>query len=164
MNNPRILQLEQHLDLLRQQQASLEKEAILLTGLSKTQAEQRLELDVKPQIRKYEEEYWRLLAGQVEFLNIPEKEAEIVITEIVKQVGQIEVSNTNYPDEMLKLLGEIRDQLSQPGSSATAKLKGVISSVPPFFGISYEAELDTENFFRTHFPTFTSLIRGTIKK
>jgi hypothetical protein len=164
MNNTRMLQLEQHLDLLRQQQASLEKEAILLTGLPKTQAEQRLELDVKPQIRKYEEEFWRILAGEVKCLDIPEKEAEIVVAEIVEQVGQIEVSNTNYSDEILKLLREIRDQLNKPGSSAAAKLKGVISSVPPFFGISYEAELDTENFFRSHFPTFTSLIRRTIKK
>jgi hypothetical protein len=164
MNNTRILQIEQHLNLLRQQQAALEREMILLSGLPKTQAEQRLELDVKPQISKYKEEYWHILAEQAEFLDIPEKEAEVVVMEIVEQVGQIEISNTNCPDDLLKLLLEIRDQLKQPGKPAAAKLKGVISSAPPFFGISYEAELDTENFFRAHFPKLTNWIKRTLKK
>lgn len=165
MTSDRLRQIEENLNLLREQQANVEREALLTTGLPRTQAEQRLRLDIKPKIREYEQEYWQILAANVEQLVIPEMEAETAVVEIVQQVAQLEVNQSApCPDEMLQLLREIRDRLNQPGPSAAAKLKGIISSIPPFIGVSYEAELDTETFFRTHLPTFTRLIRGAAKK
>jgi hypothetical protein len=35
----------------------------------------------------------------------------------------------------------------------------VVSSIPPFVGISYEAELDTENFLNRHFPTLMKAVQ-----
>jgi len=105
------------------------------------------------------------LSDESDWLVIAEPEAEAAIAEIVEQVGAIESRQpAQYPDEVLQLLWEIRNKLNQPGTPAAAKLKGIISSIPPFVGVSYEAELDTENFFRTHFPTFRRLIRGAAKK
>ncbi|MBM0740279.1 hypothetical protein JOY44_01240 [Phormidium sp. CLA17] len=165
MNNDRLRQIEENLNLLREQQASLEREALLTTGLPKTQAEQRLRLEIKPKIRDYEQEYWQILAENINQLAILEPEAEVAIAEIVKSVAQIEVQQTDACSaEVLQILREIRDKLNQLGTTAAAKLKGVISSIPPFIGVSYEAELDTENFFRKHFPTFTRVIKGAAKK
>ncbi len=165
MNNNRLHQIEEHLDILREQQASLEREALLTTGLPKTHAEQRLRLEIKPKIRDYEQEYWQILAEEANQLAILEPEAEVAIAEIVETVARIEAQPPDtYSAEMLQILREIRDKLNQPGTTAAAKLKGVISSIPPFIGVSYEAELDTENFFRKHFPTFTRVIKGAAKK
>ncbi|MBD2043768.1 hypothetical protein [Microcoleus sp. FACHB-672] len=165
MNNNRLLQLETLLEILHAQQATLEQEALLTTGLPKTQAEQRLLLEIKPKIEEYKKEYWQILASQAGSLAIPEQEAEAAIIEIVEFVGQVEVNQSaTYPDEVLQILQEIRDKLNQPGASAAAKLKGIISSIPPFVGVSYEAEIDMENFFRTYFPTFTHLIKGAATK
>ncbi|MEB3180856.1 MAG: hypothetical protein VKL59_17770 [Nostocaceae cyanobacterium] len=58
---------------------------------------------------------------------------------------------------------QIEDKLNEPGVTADAKLKGTLSIFPPFIGLSYEAQLDTENFCRKYFPTFTRLIKGAKK-
>lgn len=163
MSMDRLSQIEKKLKFLRDQQNVLEQEAILTTGLPKIQAKQRLEEDIKPEIREYEKEYWQILARQTKTVEIPEPEAEIIVAEIVEEVGQIEVQR-QYPDEVVQILQEIRDNLNQPGPTAAAKLKGVISSIPPFVGISYEAELDTENFLQQHFPTFRKWAKALPKK
>ena len=164
MNNVRLQQIEKHLELLREQQVALEEEAILVTGLAKVQALQRLKKDVKLPIKEFEEEYWQILSQQAEYIEVSEQEAEVVVAEIVQGVNSIELIKPIYPDEMMMLLREIRDQLNQPETTAAAKLKGVISSFPPFVGLSYEAELDTEKFLRKYFPTFTKFIKKETKK
>ncbi|MDZ8091312.1 MAG: hypothetical protein RMZ42_05145 [Nostoc sp. DedQUE05] len=163
MSSDRLCHLENVLSRLRQQVSSKE-----LT-LTKTPDEDKERIkfqiaDLKKEMRPFEQEYWQILSQQSGSIDISEQEAQVVVAEIVNQVGEIEVSSSTYSDEVLMLLKEIRDKLNQPGKSAAAKLKGVISSIPPFVGISYEAELDTENFLRNHFPTFTSWINRTIKK
>ncbi|MEH2298485.1 MAG: hypothetical protein V7K88_05345 [Nostoc sp.] len=120
--------------------------------------------NLKTEMQPFQQEYWEILSQQSGSIEISEQEAEVVVAEIVNQVHKIEVSSSTYPDEALMLLRQIRDKLNQPDKSAAAKVKGVISSIPPFVGISYEAELDTENFLRNYFPTFISLINRAIKK
>lgn len=165
MSSDRLHHVEDQLKLLREQQKFLEREILITPGLAQSQAEQRLRLDIKPKLRQYEEEYWRILAEQSVGLEIAEPEAELVVAEIVEQVGQLEVCQDDaYTDEVVQILHEIRDKLNQPGTTAAAKLKGVISSIPPFIGVSYEAELDTENFWRTHCPTFTKWYKALAKK
>jgi hypothetical protein len=165
MTNDRLSQIEKSLGILREQQAALEQEALLYSGLPKIRADQQIQEEIKPKIREYEREYRQILEAASARLEISEPDAEIIIAEIVEGVTQLEAQPIN-PDvaEVLQILREIRDKLNQPGTTAAAKLKGVISSIPPFVGVSYEAELDTENFFRKHFPTFTRLIKGAAKK
>ncbi|MEH2254523.1 hypothetical protein [Nostoc sp.] len=119
---------------------------------------------MKTEMQPFQQEYWEILSEQSGSIEISEQEAQVVVAEIVNQVRKIEVSSSIYPDEALMILREIRDKLNQPDKSAAAKVKGVISSIPPFVGISYEAELDTENFLRNNFPTFISMINRAIKK
>jgi DNA repair exonuclease SbcCD ATPase subunit len=164
MSIERLSQLEHNLKLLQEQLAGLEESKTLSRLEDKVLLEQRIK-KLKQEIRPVEEEYWQTAARSANQLSIPEAEAEIAVGEIVEAVTQLELYPVAaYPDEMLQLLREIRDKLNAPGAPAAAKLKGAISSIPPFVNLSYEAELDTENFFRTHFPTFTKLIRGAAKK
>ncbi len=163
MSSDRLRQVENILTRYRQQVSG--KELTLTKTPDEDKDRIKLQIaDLKTEMQPYEQEYWEILSQQSGTIEISEQEAQVVVAEIVKQVGKIEVSSSTYPDEVLVLLREIRDKLDQPGKSAAAKLKGVISSIPPFVGISYEAELDTEDFLRTHFPTFTNLIKGAIKK
>ena len=161
----RVREIQTSVKMLRAQiQYYLEKEITLTTSSpAQFQLKRRLETDILPRIRKYEQEYWQILAKTAETVEIPAPEAEIIVAEIVEEVGQIEVQQL-YPDEVLQILREIRDKLNQPGLTASAKLKGVISSIPPFVGISYEAELDTENIFQWHFPTFQKWAKALAKK
>lgn len=164
MSTDRLHQLDENLSLLREQLAGLEKTKTLSPMEEKVRLEQRIR-ELNKEIQAAEQDYWQTVARSAPQLDIPEAEAEVVVGEMVEAVTQLEAYPApEYSAEMLQILREIRDKLNAPGSPAAAKLKGVISSMPPFIGVSYEAELDTENFFRTHFPTFTRLIKGAAKK
>ncbi len=164
MATNRLSQLEDQLDLLREQLAGVEEAKILARLEDKPMLEQRIR-KLKQEIRPIEAEYWQTAARSASQLDIPEAEAEVAVGEIVKAVTELEAHPVAaYPDEMLQLLREIRDKLNAPGATASAKVKGVISSMPPFVGISFEPELDVEKFVEKNFPTFRKLIRGAAKK
>lgn len=65
---------------------------------------------------------------------------------------------------MLDWLQKIYAEVSKPGEPAAAKLKGTLSLLPPFVGLAYEAELDTETFLKRHFPTFQQWAKALAKK
>jgi hypothetical protein len=73
----------------------------------------------------------------------------------VEGVGQLRGENA----EVIEYLQKILAKVEEPGPTAAAKLKAVVSSIPPFVGISYEAELDTENFLNRYFPTFMQAVQ-----
>ena len=158
----RLSQIEENLELLQEQLGGKENALILAAPEEEIRINQQIR-KLRKKIREQEEEYWQVLARQTKTEEIPEHEAEVIVAEIVEEVGQIEVQR-QYPDEVVQILQEIRDKLNQPGPTAAAKLKGVISSIPPFVGISYEAELDTENVLQQHFPTFRKWAKVLAKK
>ena len=158
----RLPDMEENLEDLKEQLVGKVKALNLAPQEEKIRIKQQIR-ELRKEIREQEEDYWQVLARQTKTEEIPEHEAEIIVAEIVEEVGQIEVQG-QYSDEVLQILQQIRDKLNQPGPTAAAKLKGVISSIPPFVGISYEAELDTENFFQQHFPTFQKWAKVLAKK
>jgi hypothetical protein len=158
----RLSDMEENLELLQEQLVGKQKTLNLAPQEEKIRIKQQIR-ELRKEIREQEEDYWRVIAQQTKIVEIPEPEAEIFVADIVEEVGQFEVQGP-YSDEVLQILQEIRDKLNQPGATAAAKLKGVISSIPPFVGISYEAELDTENFFQQHFPTFRKWAKALPKK
>jgi hypothetical protein len=163
MSNDRLRQLDELLDLLREQQVALEREALLTTGLPKTQAEQRLRLEIKPKLREYEQEYWQILANQSTEAPIAEPEAEVIVAEIVESVDRLEVQQV-CPAEMMGILLELRDKLKQPQPSATVKVKWAFSAMPPFVTLATEGDLDLEKFWQTNFPTFRKWSKALAKK
>ncbi|OUL19726.1 hypothetical protein BV378_31365 [Nostoc sp. RF31YmG] len=163
MSSERLRQVEEVLTRYRKQVSG--KEVALTTAPPEDKERIKLQIaDLKAEMQPLEQEYWQILSQQSGSIEISEQDAQVLVAEIVNQVSKIEVIPSTYPDEVLKLLKEIRDKLNQPEKSAAAKLKGVISSIPPFMGVSYEAEIDTENFLQNNFPTFSNWIKGVVKK
>lgn len=158
----RLSDIEENLELLKEQLVGKVKALNFAPQEEKIRIKQQIR-ELRKEIREQEEEYWQVFARQTKTVEIPEPEAEIIVAEIVGEVGQIEIQQ-QYSDEVLQILQQIRDKLNEPGPTAAAKLKGVISSIPPFVGISYEAELDTENFLQQHFPTFREWAKVLAKK
>lgn len=168
MVSDRLSELEQNLKSLYEQRYALEQGALLTPDDEKRiQNEQKIRDKIRPKIRKYEEEYLQELKQRAVTLTFGEADAEAVIDVVAQEVATVERQVSTYPDEyrdqVIQLLQEIKTKLEAPQPTAAAKLKGVLSSIPPFIGISYEAEIDTENFLRQHFPTFTRLVKGAKK-
>lgn len=155
MNKNRLNEIESHLDTLYKQKYGIETALILSPPEEQTRLRQRIQIQISPQIGKYEQEYWQIIANQSNLVEISESEAEVVVAEFVKGVGQLQGENA----EVIEYLQKILAKVEEPGPTAAAKLKAVVSSIPPFVGISYEAELDTENFLNRHFPTLMKAVQ-----
>ncbi|MEB3295147.1 MAG: hypothetical protein VKJ24_18495 [Synechococcales bacterium] len=159
----RIGELQENLELLYEQRNALEKGALLTPDDEKaTQNLQKLRTKVRPKIREYEEELFTLLQQESPGLIFGEADAQATIEVISQEVRQLQ-QQPDLAEEMLALLQRIEAKLNEPGVTADAKLKGTLSIFPPFIGLSYEGQLDTENFCRKYFPTFTRLLKGAKK-
>ena len=155
MNENRLNEIESYLQLLYEQRREKEEAIIIAPRGDKTILRQQLRLETLKPIRDYEQEYWQIVANQSNLVEIPEDEAKVVVAEFVEGVGQLRGENA----EVIEYLQKILAKVEEPGPTAAAKLKVVVSSIPPFVGISYEAELDTENFLNRHFPTFMQAVQ-----
>lgn len=124
--------------------------------------EMEIEDDIRPKIRRYEEEYFQLLGQCALDVTFAEADADAAIGAIAQEIQTVR-RQPDLPADMLAALERIEAKLNEPGVTADAKLKGTLSVFPPFIGLSYEAQLDTESFCRKYFPTFTRLIKGTKK-
>ncbi|MEW6492312.1 MAG: hypothetical protein AB1589_07320 [Cyanobacteriota bacterium] len=161
MSSDHLRQVEENLELLREQLGGKDKAKILAPLEEQVRINQQIR-ELRKQIRQYEEEYWQILAHESATVAIPEPAPDFVVAEIVKQAGQLQASQ-QYSDEVLEWLQKIYAEVSKPGTPAAAKLKGVLSLMPPFVNVSYEAELDTESFLRKHFPTFRTWYKALAK-
>jgi chromosome segregation ATPase len=160
MASNRLQQLDSHLNKYREQLECKEEALRTIAPEERVRIKQQIS-SLKAEIRPFEEEYWQLLASntdQNEFINV-----ESIVVEIVDQSDKL-LQSKDLSEEILAWVRQIHEKVSQPEVTAAAKLKGVISSIPPFVGISYEAELDTENFLRAHFPKFTKWVKVLAKK
>jgi hypothetical protein len=158
----RLPDMEENLEDLKEQLVGKVKALNLAPQEEKIRIKQQIRV-LRKEIREQEEKYWQLLAQQAKTVEIPEQEAEIIVAEIVEEVGQIEVQG-EYSDEVLQILQEIRDKLNQPGATAAAKVKWVISTNFPFVEISCEGEVDTEKLLKQRFPTFRKWAKVLAKK
>jgi hypothetical protein len=168
MVSDRLSELEQNLKSLYEQRYALEQGALMTPDDEKRiQNEQKIRHKIRPKIREYEQEYLQELKQRSVALAFGEEDAQAVIDVVAQEVAKVERKLNTYPDEhrdqVIVLLQEIKTKLEAPQPTAAAKLKGVLSSIPPFIGISYEAEIDTENFLRKYFPKFTQLVKSAKK-
>ncbi len=109
--------------------------------------------ELKKELASVEREYWRRWRAEIAGLTIPEADAEIVASQLVREVESLEIEPAVQSNaELMKALQEIKAELSKPGIPAAGKLKAAIPLLPGV--ISYEMELDTEGLLRRVFPTF----------
>lgn len=131
--------------------------------LAKTALRQRIREEVLPELRQCETEYWNILAQEAGSFTVEEVEARNAIVEVVGEVEQIQNQPaTNYPDELMRLLREIRDKLNEPGTPAAAKAKLALPLIPGI--LAYEVELDTENTLRKVWQPIKRLFRDATPK
>lgn len=159
MSAQELQQIEQDIQDLRAQLAGLRSQLAKAPPEHEVRFEQLIR-DKRQKIRTFEQQKWELIAEMTAGLQISEEEAEPVVAEIVTEVQAISVQTpVAMSAEILDMLQKILAKLNEPEKSAAAKLRGVISMLPPFVSLSYEAELDTESTFQRYLPTFSSWIR-----
>lgn len=160
-------QLEKILKRYREQLYGKEDALTTIAPEDRVRIKQQIS-DLKLEIKPYEEEYWQLIARKSTQIEISEPEAEIVVAELVDQVGKLK-TNSQYPDEVLQFLEKIYIEVSQQDKPAPAKLTAVLSSFPPFISLNYEVGIDEggidiERLCQTHLPTFTKWYKALAKK
>lgn len=159
--NKRLADVEQILKWKYETLGDVERDlAMTVDPFAKNAIKLRVREEVLPEIRKYEKEYWRLLAqgANLDCYQITEADANNAITEVVQEVDQIEASyNEVYPRDLMLLLLEIRDKLNEPGRPAAAKMKLAVPLIPGV--LAYEAELDTEITLKKLFQSVRYLFR-----
>ena len=108
---------------------------------------------LKKELGSVEREYWLRWRTEIAGLTILEADAEIAASQLVREVEFLEIEPAVQSNaELMKVLQEIKAELSKPGIPAAGKLKAAIPLLPGV--ISYEMELDTEGLLRRVFPTF----------
>jgi uncharacterized protein (DUF2236 family) len=155
----RLADLEKILDSLYETLGNLQNQLAYTGGaIERNTIKLTISKQVLPEIRKYEQEYWQILAAEANSFVIDETDADIAIIEVLQTIEQIQQSSIDpYSNQVIQLLTEIRDKLNEPHKSAAAKLKATLPLLPPF--VSYEFELGTEGILQRIFPTFRRLLK-----
>ena len=163
MSIDRLSQLEKNLTRLYALLGEAENAAIgEVNKVNGLKYEMEAEDELKPKIRKVEEELFALLQQESRGLTFVETDAQATIDVIAQEVSRVR-RQPDLSEQVLAVLQRVEDKLNEPGVTADAKLKGTLSVFPPFIGLAYEGQIDTENFCRKYFPTFTRLMKGAKK-
>ncbi|MCC5626033.1 hypothetical protein [Nostoc sp. CHAB 5715] len=160
----RLADVERTLELWYENLGSMEQVlARTYDARARIAINQQIRDDILPQIRRYEVEYWQLLAQDAPSCAIEEFDARNAIVHVVQEVKRIEnKSSVHYPDDFMQKLLEIRDKLNEPETPATAKAKLALPLLPGI--LSYEVELDTENALRWAFLPLKGLFKKALEK
>lgn len=161
-NLKRLREIEELLDMEHDKYHEFRKEIAVSTGNEKILLKQRVKRELIPSLRQLEKEYAELLAAGVPTDAIPAAEAEVIIAQVIEAVTTVEEKNApDVPLEMVRLLSDIRDKLSEPSKSASAKLKINLPIIPLI--ASYEMELDTEGVLTGVWTKARDLFKSLVK-
>ncbi|MGL4500349.1 MAG: hypothetical protein ACRCU2_14885 [Planktothrix sp.] len=159
MNQQRLNDLQENLDLLYEKLGMFEQELIIAANANqKFELKQRIKKEIIPQIERYESDFWVIIAQEsgVNFENTDDQTVTEVLVSLQSAVTAIErVNSSNSSNELMEILRDIKAKLNEPEASASAKLKGTIPLIPGL--LSYEVDLDTERFI------FNKVLQGTRK-
>ncbi|NJL69169.1 MAG: hypothetical protein HC849_25125 [Oscillatoriales cyanobacterium RU_3_3] len=155
MISDRLSHLQSEVQLYYKQLAGKEKAKRMAEQAEKERIQQGVD-ELKRELGGVEREYWRRWQMEISGLTIPEADAEELATGMLQEVEILEFEpQVQSNAELMKVLHEIKAELSKPGIPAAGKLKAAIPLLPGV--ISYEMELDTEGLLRRTFPTFCKL-------
>jgi hypothetical protein len=152
MISDRLSHLQSEVKGYYDQLAGKEKAKRLAEDAQKVRIQQQID-ELKQELGSVEREYWERWRREIAGLTIPEADAEIVVNQWVGEVEILEFEPAVQSNaELMKVLQQIKAELSKPGIPAAGKLKAAIPLLPGL--ISYEMELDTAGLLRRVFPTF----------
>lgn len=162
INPQRIRDLEELLEIEYAKVNDFQKElAITASAAAKFELRQRLKRDVLPDIRKHEVEYAELLAESTNVASVPAEQAEATTAELAHAVEYVKsLPDPNRPEEITRLLADIRRKLDDPGKVAAAKLKVTLPIIPLI--VSYEMEMDTEGVLASVWRRMKSLFGAKV--
>jgi hypothetical protein len=143
-NANRLKELEQLLDIEYRNSFKFEKAMLLVERNSRAEIDlqQNFEHDVKPRLRGLEQEYAEMLVAGVGTAQIPEADADVIVRELSEATDKIlQSAPADAPQEMLRLLGEIKNKLSEPREAASAKLKFTFPLLPSAGSFEMEVEM-----------------------
>ena len=160
-NARRLKELEELLEIEYEKYHEFEKEIALSDGASKITLKQRFKRDVTPRLRSLEQEYAEMLVAGVPTAQIPDAEAAALVSELSEATGTIlQTAPANAPQEMVRLLGEIKNKLSEPEEAASAKLKVSLPLIPTI--CSYEMEIETAGLMRRVWRKSRDFFKGLL--
>ena len=156
MNDYRLNELEEILELLYEKLSAFQKE--LITSASPNiqfELKQRIKKEILPSIRSYEAEYWRIYPE--ERIHFSEEEANGQLLKIESSISSIStIPKSELSSQLIYLLQDIQLKLKQE-KTASGKLKVVIPLIPMI--ASYELEVETEGYMYKTWMALKRLIR-----
>ena len=156
-------ELEELLEIQYDKAHEFEKEIAISDGASRITLKQRFKRELTPELRKLEQEYAELLVDGVPAGAIPEADADALVGELSKATNTIlQSAPSNAPQEMVRLLGEIKAKLSEPNESASAKLKLSLPLIPAI--CSYEIEVETAGLLKKVWPKTRDFFKSLVPK
>jgi len=157
-----LADLEETLDSLYETLGEAQKRLGYANDIfEKNGIKQRIRKEVSPEIRKYEAEYWNLLAQETRSYAVEENDASSAIVEVQAHLRVIE-SQPNLNEELMQKLQAILDKLNEPETPVAAKAMLTLPLIPGI--LSYEVELDTENSLRRAFDPIKKLYKRALQK
>jgi hypothetical protein len=161
-DSQRISALEGLLEIEYEKLNDFQKElAITSSAAAKFELRQRLKREILPDIRKHEVEYAELLADSADLVCVPAEQAEATTAELVHAVEHVQsLPDPNRPEEITRLLADIRRKLDDPGKVAAAKLKVTLPIIPLI--VSYEMQMDTEGVLVSVWRRMKSLFGANV--
>jgi hypothetical protein len=153
----RLSHLQSEVEAYYEQLADKERALRLAETGDKARRRQQIR-ELQTELGGVERDYWLRLKAEASGLTIPEVEAEVMVGKLLTEVDSLAFSPTVQANaELMKLLQEIKAELTREGTPGSGKLKATIPLLPGF--LSYELELDTEGFLRQVFPLFRDLAK-----
>jgi hypothetical protein len=155
MVSDRLLHLQNEVQAYYEQLAGKEKARRLAPQEEKVRIQQQVR-EIHVELGGVERDYWLRWKTESSGLTIADSEADVLVGELLPEVESLEFSPVVQANaQMMKLLQEIKVELTKSGIPGSGKLKAAIPLLPGF--ISYELELDTEGLLRRSFPIFCKL-------
>jgi hypothetical protein len=155
MTNDRLSHIQGLMQVYYSQIEGHEKALALAEPGEEVRIKQKIK-HVEEKLSPVREEYWGLLESQTASLDITEADAEQANADIIQNLALLERKPAvKAHAELLKLLTEIKAELTKPEIPASGKFKTAITLIPGF--LSYEIDLDTEGLLRRLFPIFSKL-------
>ncbi len=137
----RLADIKEILEVLYEKLGEFQKELVSSASPPiKFELKHKIKREILPDIRRYEAEYWELYP--IETIIISNEEAETQLAKVEQAVESMELTQTEYPLELIPLLQDIRSKLDEGDKAASAKLKVTLPLIPLL--ASYELEMDTE--------------------
>lgn len=149
----RLTQLETQYDLLQEQLNGKELEKITASLGDKIRIQQQINLSILPELKECRQKYLEALASGMTIDALTEKQAEVVVGEIVEELT-ISKTAASLP-EIVELVEQILAKMNEP-EAAVLRLKLGVKLPFEIFEAGAELEGEAVTLWKKHCPTFES--------